>query len=226
MTVTTFTDSTDISRCGDLTATPWATARAASSCDNVLNPTISNATMVADNGDGSFKYLDRSYFLWDTSALGAGAVISTAKLVVYFAGKVNTTGSNLTGQILNGMATYPHNPVVVSDFDRTFYSGNGGQHSFKNDTVETWIDFPLNATGISWINKTGWTKFCMMEVEHDVNNVSPGSTGDTYTIDLTGGGTYHHKLEVTWTSGGSYCGASVFRIPIWGGKALRKIFKG
>lgn len=191
MTVTTITDLTPKSRAVYKLDADWATARNAA-----VGTATQTSTWYVGVVGGYIVY--HGYLIFDTSVIPAGAVISAAKLRLWLASINNTPGSALTCRVLNGMPTYPHDPVVVADYDRTLYAGAGGDHSYKNDAIGGYVDHTLNATGIGWINRGGSTKFNLQNLEYDINNVDPGGGGNIKCgfSNLVGN---EPKLEITWT---------------------------
>jgi len=137
---------------------------------------------------GELYYIFRSGFCFDTSGLDDSCLIQSATLWLYA-----TVGCAI-GDIMikNGMPTYPHIPAVVGDYYRTLYSGNGG---IVTTTTQHSITIPLNYTGLSWINKTGNTKFMIMS-QNDIDGIAP--TGNEY-ISITTGGDDRPKLTVVYT---------------------------
>lgn len=79
--------------------------------------------------------------------------------------------------ILNGQPTYPHFPVVVSDYWGEYYSGNGGQLLASDFAAGNRV-ITFNATGRSWIQKGGTTKLFLRSSKEMV--ASPPTTVTEY----------------------------------------------
>lgn len=129
----------------------------------------------------------RSGFSFDTSGLDDSCLIQSATLWLF-------TGTNIglgATMAKSGMPTYPHIPAVVGDYDRTLYSGNGGIGS----VIGSSLIITLNYTGLSWINKTGNTKFMIMS-QNDIDGDAP--TANEYA-GVTTGGDNRPKLTVVYT---------------------------
>ena len=126
------------------------------------------------NIDGTIYYvIYRGYLFFDTSIIPPDTLITSAQLRLLEHGSFCETNFNLTVQ--NGQPTYPHNPVVISDYYYLNYSGNGGSKNtidFIGTGVPFYID--LNSTGIGWINKGGITKFALLS-DKDIASISPTS---------------------------------------------------
>lgn len=147
--------------------------------------------------------ITRSYLYFDTSSLG-DKTITDATISLWFDNVYASIGA-WTLQIQSGMPTYPHDPLQRGDWNKAYYSGSGGTLASASMTQNTYNVIDLNATGISWINQTGTTKFILREKEHDINNVSPANPSSyranevEYKTYEQGAG-YQPILTVTYTS--------------------------
>ncbi|HVQ01734.1 MAG TPA: hypothetical protein VMT57_09515, partial [Candidatus Thermoplasmatota archaeon] len=119
-------------------------------------------------------YIHRGFVFFNTSALPSNAIIDNATLGLYKSSDSSATDFLIT--IQNGQPTYPHDPPQTGDYSKTHYSGNGGTlntSGFGNG----YNNISLNNDGISWINRTGWTKLCLRS-NRDINGTTP--TGNEY----------------------------------------------
>lgn len=118
---------------------------------------------------GQWKYsttyhVNRAVLSFDTSTLDDSCIIQSATLTLRT--YLDWSSVNFDIIIKSGMPTYPHNPVVNDDYELALYSGNGG--STNTDTLSgVWDEqqnfvINLNATGLSWIDKTGNTKIALI----------------------------------------------------------------
>jgi len=120
--------------------------------------------------------IHRSFVFFDTSVIPDDAHILSAKLCLV---RYETWASNYNATIQNGQPTYPHNPLVVGDYNKACYSGNGG-----TAPVSQWVDttnyynITLTSSGLSWINTIGITKLCLRH-SGDINGQAP--SGQNYT---------------------------------------------
>lgn len=130
---------------------------------------------LGQNFGGSSYTVRRISVFFDTSGLPDDAIIDTATPKLYGSVDGSTTDFNL--QVQSGMPTYPHDPPVVGDYYYTHYSDNGGTFNTSGFSTSSYNEVALNATGKSWINKTGTTKF-MLRSDRDVGNITP--TGNEY----------------------------------------------
>lgn len=148
----------------------------------------------------------RGVLYFDTSAL-EGATITGATLSLYsYGAPIYSAGLGAWNlRIQNGQPTYPHDPLVANDFNYTYYSGNGGSIAGSNFSTSGYKSINLTADGLTWINKTGTTKLCLREVEHDINDSCSGYGSDVQNINYAGvycyekGAGYRPKLDITYT---------------------------
>lgn len=115
-------------------------------------------------------YLFRGFPFFDTSPL-AGCTIKSAKLAVWVYSKY--TGTHTWDIVIqSGMPTYPNKPLTLSDYYYGYYSGDGGSTP-QGDVIMTGYTYiDLTEEGLSWINKTGWTKFAIRS-SHDIASIPP-----------------------------------------------------
>lgn len=169
-----------------LTARNAAVAETSHTAGDTLN--VGQALITGD------YWAERAYIYFDTSPLPDGAETISATLWLY-----GTTGyeGGFDIVIQEGMPTYPHDPLVKADFDRTFYSGDGGSFDTDSWDDDGWNEIILNATGRGWISSTADTKFCLRS-DDDINAVVP--TDREYVIARSadyGIGSAAPMLEIT-----------------------------
>ncbi len=195
MTVTTFTDTTNPAT--DLKFdNNYATARTAANAFSTYNAI--SVGQYATNVP--VFYIERGYLYFNTAAIPVAAIITAAKLQLYCDNKFESHAYDIV--VLNGQPTYPHNPLVVADYDRTLYAGNGGSIASAALVALAYNDLILNATGISWINKGGATKFCLQS-SRDISGTAPLANENEYAnLGNPGVGGHEPKLEVTYSLGG------------------------
>jgi len=165
MAIQTFT-AVDSIGYGQVENIDYATARDATSADSVVDwPLIPIGQRFISPNYTIF----RGGVVFNTSGLPDTAIIISA----IFKMKYYTTFGLCTVRILNGQPTCPHIPMELEDFNRTKYSGNGGEDA----TGGGWgtsglVTINLTNEGLSWINRTGNTKFMLMS-SNDVNDIPP-----------------------------------------------------
>ncbi len=135
-------------------------------------------------------YIFRGFVVFDTSAIPDGATITGAVLHLKGSGDNSDTDFNIT--IRNGQPAYPTDPLAATDFNFTYYSGTGGTLSTAGFNAAGDNSINLDATGLTWINKTGSTKLALLS-SRDISSTSPG--GNEF-ISAAKAGTY---LAVSYT---------------------------
>jgi len=114
----------------------------------------------------------RTFLYFDTSSLPDDATIASATLSLYLAYTLNTATWDIVVQ--NGQPTYPHDPLVLADFNQTYYNGDGGRIAAL-DIVEGYNDITLNKNAQNnWIRKDNITKLALRSSK-DIDNQSPSS---------------------------------------------------
>ena len=100
--------------------------------------------------------------------------------------------------IQNGQPTYPRNPAIVGDWDKSNYTGDGGSIELQGKSEDTYHSFLLNATGKGWIQANGITKLCLRS-EHDIAGSDPSDEPDERCTVYLVGGSYPMFLRISWT---------------------------
>ena len=135
----------------------------------------------------------RCAFGFDTSALADDALIKSA----YIRGYSTSGGTRANTVILkSGIPTYPTIPTpVAADYKFANYSGNGGTGIVPLASFTQFI-INLNYTGLSWISKTGYSKFLLVS-EDDNISTEPVDTefSDFYTY-FAATPTFHLRLII------------------------------
>jgi len=161
----------------------------------------------------------RIALVFNTAAIPADAIIFSAYIALFqFSGLLAI--DNIVVQ--NGQPTYPHSPVVVGDFDKTNYGGDGGSIPMNDVLTPQYRVIPLNAIGMGWINKGGSTKLLL----RSLNDINGNALATHLRFQGPLGGVYDPKLIVNyfvsgqnmtvvlgkacdgtvWNSGGAYAG--------------------
>jgi hypothetical protein len=151
-----------------------------------------------------FEEMHRSMALFDTAALGPGAVISNATLSVYGDSKVDPSGAAPNVDI------YTASPASNTALDFADYgqcgttSLTGAPIAYASVTIGGYNACVLNAAGIANIVTVGVSKFGFRNANYDVAGVSPAwaSAARTYvrfsSADATGSA-QDPNLVVTYT---------------------------
>jgi len=165
----------------------WNSAHDASIGDNVGN---FDETIIARSSYSAGWYrITRGFLPFNTSLLPDDVEISSASLNLYvsdnyyddndsdaFITVVQTSQASISG-------------LILDDFDQcgaiTNPTEGATRKRIENFTTYQYNSLNLNTTGISWINKTGWTKLGVRE-GHDVLNHSIEEVNPTKNLIVTG----------------------------------------
>jgi hypothetical protein len=174
----------------------WSTCRNATDGLTVSNSSASEY-VVADNGGISNAYRVWRLFLpFDTSALPDDATITDAVLSVCDASSSQGTDAHALVQTSQASGT----ALSTADFDAI--GTTEGATRVTAFTAGAYHDWTLNATGLTWISKTGFTLLGLRAV-NDIDNVTP--TANTYRawrMSETADTTSDPKLVITYSLGG------------------------
>lgn len=167
--------------------TQWDAAHAALAGNNVDYTTPSRSNWA---GSGTFSAngvsIMRGFLVFDTSALPANAVITSATLGVFVTGKqdaINDGNDFLT--VVQGLQASPAS-LTAADYTAAGNAlANPAEGSGRVDITgipsNAFTQWSLNTTGLSWITRGGITKLAVRE-GHDVLNLWPafkGQSGDS-----------------------------------------------
>jgi len=119
----------------------------------------------------------RSFVFFNTSPLPDGAAIVEATLRLHGWQVTDADAWNVV--IQEGMPTYPHDPLVGGDFNKTHYSSDGGSIVASSWVANDWNEITFNATGRGWINLTGDTKLTLRSSE-DISATAPTGSDFVY----------------------------------------------
>jgi hypothetical protein len=158
--------------------------------------TSGNATLGQTYGAPTY-YVYRDGLVFDTSVIPDNDTIFSATLMFYVASDDSDTDFLVTVQ--NGGA-YPHVPIVVGDFDKAHYSGDGGSINTSGISTVAYTSINLNGTGRGWISDTGNTTF-MLRSSRDIAGTTP--TGKEYIViysEEEAGTSKDPKLVITHAS--------------------------
>jgi hypothetical protein len=178
----------------------WANAYSWSTADYIYINNTGQITFSGVQSIGVSYMITRSFLYFNTASL-SGFVITATDLKLYISSK--SASAAWTLQVQSGMPTYPHDPIVYGDYVFSHYAGNGGQLASGSMSTGAYNTITLNATGYGWINTSGYTKYCLRELNHDINNSDPGgATVNNYMAyySYEKGAGYRPQLVVTFTA--------------------------
>jgi len=142
--------------------------------------------------------INKVFTFFDTSTIPSYANITSANLSLYLMTDASTQDFNVT--IQNGQPTYPHIPLIGSDFYYIRYSGNGGSRNTSSLVPTSYWNITLNADGLSWINTEGTTKLCLRN-NREIDDVPPTTNERVVFYSREKGEAYAPKLYVTYEVG-------------------------
>ena len=156
------------------TASDYVTAHSSMTGTAYSNPSGLLVEQQAVFPAGSYlRYnIYRSFLYFDTSTIPVGAAITEIELQIYIRLKWMIAGRDFNIVVQNGQPTYPHNPVISSDYYRNVYSGNGGEIASSAITTDAWNIITFNDDGKTWVNIGGETKFAL-RVSRDISYDEP-----------------------------------------------------
>jgi hypothetical protein len=187
----------------------WATIRGAAG--SYANDTASEnrfCGLVSDSNTNMYIEMNRSIFLFDTSALTSAASISAATFSVVVTYQTGAGGNVFAVNVYSSSpASNTALNVDGSDFDSfgtTPFSTEIVYSSLVSDS-STYNDFDIDTAGRNAISNTGVTKYGIRESACDASNIEPtwGSNWDSmcqgYFADNAGTAA-DPKLVVTYTA--------------------------
>lgn len=145
---------------------------------------VSSFTRIACSATtNQFSSIYRSIALFDTSTLGAAAVISAATLSLYGTFKNDPAGWSPSLDIYSA-APASNTALVNADYGTLGTTSYTGSPISYSAWAAAYNDFVLNATGRSAINVTGVSKFGARESTYDAAGSAPTwSSGAAMTME-------------------------------------------
>lgn len=150
-------------------------------------------------------FIYRGFMLFNTSTLPDDAIITSANLTFAQRGPGWPT-HNFSIVLQSGMPSYPHIPILNTDFNQSYYSGNGGSYNTSDPTWgvnHAYHNISLTEEGLGWINISGYTNFCLRS-DKDIDGIAPSPAPSNDYVSLH----YHYDsdspapyLVVTYTEG-------------------------
>jgi hypothetical protein len=146
----------------------WATAHDASAGADKDDLPCVNAARV----DATHWHVQRTFLLFDTSGIPDTDVISGAKLYLWTlqAGATQNPDTCSIDVVSNNQAL--ESALATDDFDQLGTTVGGTMALADMVNTDTWYSIDLNATGLSWISKTGITKLGV-RISPDTTDTAP-----------------------------------------------------
>jgi len=176
----------------------WATARAAASSSYVY-VTDASAQFIQSWVSGGYNPIRRAFFPTDTSGLDDTATISAADLKLYGTGSINNT-DGVTGYLV-ATTQASNTTLTTADYDQ-IGGTSGGTFTYSGWNTAGYNTIALNATGLTWISKTSYTKIGARD-GLDFNDTGPATGNNSlscYFSEQTGTSNDPY-LSITYTTG-------------------------
>jgi hypothetical protein len=150
----------------------WTLLRAEAEADAVYQNETGNSDMTVVHATSTTNCYDQNYrafFGFDTSSLTADAIITAATFTVYLIPNSDTGGGSVLN--LTGYSPASNTNIVKGDYDSFDDIKRTNGLAYSSISANAYNTFTLNASGLSYIKKTGVTNF-MMRLEIDIDNSS------------------------------------------------------
>lgn len=177
-------------------ATSWAPIRTRASAAYVYT-----TSTTLEFGDyyyppSNYYLSERAFLYFDTSSIPVGSTVTSASLNLYY-----YNGTACTIYVSGGMPTYPHNPLIASDFYYGAYSGDYG-HLTTGGGFLGYQTIYFTSAGLSSIQsavQTGSSPKFILWGSGSYLNVSPVGYQniDAYSSEMGVG--YQPTLSVTYS---------------------------
>jgi hypothetical protein len=163
--------------------TSWATIRSGNSDEADVAAGTFGAGAAEFSGDPSAGRLERSIALFDTSSIADTDTVDSATFSLYVT--LNQDGSSKDPNYVITQSN-PGSTSAAATTDWTLVSNTvdtptegSARIGDASITTSQYNDWALNATGLTWVSKTGLTKLGMREGKYDIDNVDPNLTLNT-----------------------------------------------
>ena len=143
----------------------------------------------------------RGLIAFDTSSLGATAIISAVTLTLRGGQRYNTTGKTFALNIYSSNASATFTDSDFQGMGTTAYSNTSIDFAVWNTGNGT-NSFVFNSSGLAGINKTGNTVFGLRDNNYDAPNIDPNITGsgNAYVeVNAPNSPGYQSSIVITYT---------------------------
>jgi len=144
----------------------WDTCRNATSGTDTNNSNTNGYIATATTDSKDDYYIQRGFFTFQTNSLETGSTIEECLLKIH-GYDVETSDTPIVASVQKSSW---ESPLTLGDFDN-FSGSYYDTVSWSDNSVNT---FDFNSTGISDLNRSGYTSVCVREYNHDyVDTVVP-----------------------------------------------------
>ena len=159
----------------------WYDARIATTASSVYKTSTTLRVYTWSTGGGADSVINRAFVYFDTSAIPDGVTLTDAALYLRLSSKVDDDNAGV--YIVQGMSTYPHDPLVAGDYRLTNYGSFSSTYGWSDgsniSSGYNKINFSDSTTLKGIVNKSGTTKLCLIE-RADKENDTPGADDGNY----------------------------------------------
>ena len=167
----------------------FATCRNASSGSSADHTSSTDGSNTQCSLFAAVYYMGRGFLPFDTSSLPDGDTIDSATFSLYTISNNNADSDTYEAVQTSQAST---SSLTTADYD-AYTNTSGGSRSIGSPGYQ---DITMNATGLTWIDKTGTSKLGQI-LGNDLNNTAPtGLNRDSYYFSEDSGTTRDPKLVV------------------------------
>jgi PKD repeat protein len=164
-----------------------------------------DAMFLHQSSSGLFDNFERYAMSFNTSAIGSGSTVDSAKIGIYVFNIKRQSGDPDIG--ITGFTPATNYSIVVGDYDSFASTDLVTDINIGSLTTAKYNNFTFNAAGLAYISKTDATNL-MARDSWDISGTFGGNTTVGYTGFQTRYQEYHQYgvydpfLEITYTTGG------------------------
>ncbi len=144
----------------------------------------------------STYYIYRGFLFFNTSIIKKSDTINSCKLHFYLDSEhVSLRDLDIVLQN-NDSNVYPHDQLQSGDYDKDYYSGDGGSISTSDMMSGNWYNITFNNTALGWISREkDLTKLCLRS-NWDIAFDDPAFFGDEYVVLGSSESSFAPYLEI------------------------------
>lgn len=154
------------------TSSSWSTCRNAADGTAVSKARSDQEWVRTEYVSSTTYYCSRLFYAFDTSAIPDGDTVTNAVLNLYTEYKYNGDNDGYDYSVVVESTQASSTDLTTADYDACGSTKGSDQKDTDDIAADSWEPYTLNATGLSWISKTGYTKLCLRH-GHDLDNVTP-----------------------------------------------------
>jgi len=144
---------------GEVDVATWNSILVKSAGNNVDSTSTTGYAMITQNGGGS-AVVARSFFAFDTSSIPDDATIDSATFSAY--GSANYQDTDGKTVVLIETTQSSTSSLVLGDYSKVIKTKLSDTEIALHLSNVAYNNWPLNALGLTKINKTGFTKLGLM----------------------------------------------------------------